>query len=304
MVLGWPLTFLWYGQILCPSCCGNTGRSCMVFCFYLVSKSWPMGLLLFLEQWNKHAYIFVCLLKPYLPLLLGQTGVSTQCRPRSDAFYHSPITYKRQQILKKIQCTVKISLSQFWERNLLWSTTFPFRVDPVFRTDLVCMKANRMSQKLSLLWKKTNTENRPNLFSPFTAVAQPSSTARSMASLTTDPGVVFDTQLGHIRAEMLSMKEEPFLQWVEVQYCLIAITYVSFKYLIQYNLNGSNTDGSFIVDESNSFFQSLQNPSNSSRKQIFNDFFLFYHAIVCCVYSLESPHRGDSNEYTQHTIIV
>ena len=26
--------------------------------------------------------------------------------------------------------------------------------------------------------------------------------------------------------------------------------------------------------------------------------------IVCCVYSLESPQRGDSNEYTQHTIIV
>ena len=23
---------------------------------------------------------------------------------------------------------------------------------------------------------------------------------------------------------------------------------------------------------------------------------------VCCVYSLESPHRGDSNEYTQYTI--
>ena len=33
-------------------------------------------------------------------------------------------------------------------------------------------------------------------------------------------------------------------------------------------------------------------------------FFLFYDGIVCCVYSLESPHRGDSNEYTQHTIIV
>ena len=32
--------------------------------------------------------------------------------------------------------------------------------------------------------------------------------------------------------------------------------------------------------------------------------FLFYRKIVCCVYSLESPHRGDSNEYTQHTIIV
>ena len=23
---------------------------------------------------------------------------------------------------------------------------------------------------------------------------------------------------------------------------------------------------------------------------------------VCCVFSLDSPHRGDSNEYTQHTI--
>ena len=24
---------------------------------------------------------------------------------------------------------------------------------------------------------------------------------------------------------------------------------------------------------------------------------------ACCVFSLESPHRGDSNEYTQHVII-
>ena len=32
--------------------------------------------------------------------------------------------------------------------------------------------------------------------------------------------------------------------------------------------------------------------------------FLFYHKIVFCVYSLESPNRGDSNEYNQHTIIV
>ena len=69
---------------------------------------------------------------------------------------------------------------------------------------------------------------------------------------------------------------------------------------IQYNLNGSNPDGSFTLDDSNCFL-SLQNPS---RKQIFRDFFLFYHEIVCCVSSLESPHRGDSNENTQHTIIV
>ena len=52
------------------------------------------------------------------------------------------------------------------------------------------------------------------------------------------------------------------------------------------------------------FFQSLQNSSNSSRKQIVNDFFLFNHEIVCCVYSLELSHQGDSDEYTQHTTIV
>ena len=73
---------------------------------------------------------------------------------------------------------------------------------------------------------------------------------------------------------------------------------------VQYNLNDSNKDGSFTVDDSNSFFQSLQNSFNSSRKQLFRDYFLFYDGIVCCVYSLESPHRGDSNEYTQHTINV
>ena len=31
-------------------------------------------------------------------------------------------------------------------------------------------------------------------------------------------------------------------------------------------------------------------------------FSIFFNMKVCCVYSLESPHRGDSNEYTQYTI--
>ena len=30
-------------------------------------------------------------------------------------------------------------------------------------------------------------------------------------------------------------------------------------------------------------------------------FSVFYILNVCCVYSLELPHRDDSNEYTQHT---
>ena len=44
--------------------------------------------------------------------------------------------------------------------------------------------------------------------------------------------------------------------------------------------------------------------SRQLKKTIFKEIFLFYREIVCCVYSLESPHRGDSNEYTKHTITV
>ena len=29
---------------------------------------------------------------------------------------------------------------------------------------------------------------------------------------------------------------------------------------------------------------------------------IYFNMKVCCVFSLESPHRGNSNEYTQHTI--
>ena len=32
-------------------------------------------------------------------------------------------------------------------------------------------------------------------------------------------------------------------------------------------------------------------------------FLFFYNMKVCCVFPSESPHRGDSNEYTQHTMI-
>ena len=42
----------------------------------------------------------------------------------------------------------------------------------------------------------------------------------------------------------------------------------------------------------------------AQEKQILREFFLFYYEIVCYVYSLELPHLGNSNEYTQHTIIV
>ena len=31
-------------------------------------------------------------------------------------------------------------------------------------------------------------------------------------------------------------------------------------------------------------------------------FSILFNLKVCCVFSLESPHQGDSNEYTQYTI--
>ena len=33
-------------------------------------------------------------------------------------------------------------------------------------------------------------------------------------------------------------------------------------------------------------------------------FSILFHMKVCCVFSLESPHRGDSNEYIQYTIFI
>ena len=33
-------------------------------------------------------------------------------------------------------------------------------------------------------------------------------------------------------------------------------------------------------------------------------FSILFNMKVCCVFSLESPHRGDSNEYIQYTIFI
>ena len=65
------------------------------------------------------------------------------------------------------------------------------------------------------------------------------------------------------------------------------------KTYLQYNLNGLNTDGSFTIDDSNSFFQSLQNSSNSSRKQIFRDFFLILscNCMLCVLTRIASSRQ-------------
>ena len=55
---------------------------------------------------------------------------------------------------------------------------------------------------------------------------------------------------------------------------------------------------------SNSFLSPYEILPIAQENKYLMIFFLFYCEIVCCVYSLGSPHRGDSNEYTQHTITV
>ena len=43
--------------------------------------------------------------------------------------------------------------------------------------------------------------------------------------------------------------------------------------------------------------------SRQARRYNRNIFSVFFSMKVCYVFSLESPHRGDSNEYTQYTIV-
>ena len=52
--------------------------------------------------------------------------------------------------------------------------------------------------------------------------------------------------------------------------------------MVQSNLNRSNTDGSFSMANSNSFWGSYKIPPIAQENKYF---FLFYHEIVCCVYS-------------------
>ena len=49
---------------------------------------------------------------------------------------------------------------------------------------------------------------------------------------------------------------------------------------------------------------SFLSPKKTNIIRYFKIFFLYYHETVCCVYSLETHDRGDSNEYTQNTIIL
>ena len=59
--------------------------------------------------------------------------------------------------------------------------------------------------------------------------------------------------------------------------------YYLLKGVLQYNLNGSNMDGSFTVDDSNSFFSPYKILPVAQKKQIFRDFsyFIMELYVVC-----------------------
>ena len=68
-------------------------------------------------------------------------------------------------------------------------------------------------------------------------------------------------------------------------------------------LNGSTTDGSFTTAVSNSFFSPFRKKIPAADSGQFRVIFFYILKIVYCVYSLESPQRGDSNANTQHTFM-
>ena len=72
---------------------------------------------------------------------------------------------------------------------------------------------------------------------------------------------------------------------------------------VQSNFSGSNTFGTMKISSRQGLFESMRvDYSARSGGLIGTSFFIFFNMKVCCVFSLESPHRGDSNEYTHYTI--
>ena len=75
------------------------------------------------------------------------------------------------------------------------------------------------------------------------------------------------------------------------------------KKKLQSNLNSLNFDGSFTTANLNSFWNPYEilplAQENKYLGKFSNSIMKLY-----VVYSLELPHQGDSNEYTQHTIIM
>ena len=72
---------------------------------------------------------------------------------------------------------------------------------------------------------------------------------------------------------------------------------------IQSNFNGSNTFGTMKISSRQGLFEPLRVYYRARSGGIIGVSLRFFFIMkVYCVFSLESPQRGDSNEYTQYSI--
>ena len=80
---------------------------------------------------------------------------------------------------------------------------------------------------------------------------------------------------------------------------------VSSKLHIQPYFNGSNTFGTMTLCSGQGQFKLLGVNHSAKSGGIIGKYFYFFflNMEVCCVFALESPHCGDSNEYRQYTIV-
>ena len=71
---------------------------------------------------------------------------------------------------------------------------------------------------------------------------------------------------------------------------------------MQSNFNGSNTFGTMKISSRQGKFEPMRVDNSTRSGGIIRISLIFYNMKVYCVFTLESPHRGDSNAYTQYTI--
>ena len=94
-------------------------------------------------------------------------------------------------------------------------------------------------------------------------------------------------------------------QAMEIQFYVVLITVQrQFQFHIQSNFNSSNIFGTMeIVPDigSLSHWGLIMAPGQEANGNIFS---IFYTKIVCCVYSLELPQWGNSNEYNTTYIFM
>ena len=77
-----------------------------------------------------------------------------------------------------------------------------------------------------------------------------------------------------------------------------------FLSLVQLNFNGSNTFRTMKISSRQGLFEPMTVDYRARSGGIINRGIssIFFIMKVYCVFSLESPQRGDSNEYTQYAI--